>query len=77
LHAHSATDAYLTVTPTGFSAGFLIAALLLMLTLRAGRLPARRALTQVRHGTVGSGIFKASWENKCHVRNRRSWKNAM
>src|SRR5947208_905316 len=38
LHAH-ANDAYLAVNLIGFTAGFLIAALLLVLTLRAAHLP--------------------------------------
>jgi hypothetical protein len=39
LHGQAATDASLAVNLIGFTAGFLIAALLLVLTLRASRLP--------------------------------------
>jgi len=39
LHEHAAADAHLAVSLIGFTAGFLIAGLLLVLTLRAARLP--------------------------------------
>jgi two-component system LytT family sensor kinase len=39
LHDHVAADAHLAISLIGFTAGFLIAGLLLILTLRAARLP--------------------------------------